>query len=306
MFMVKKIDKKIDKKIEKEFQEFLDYMKAERNASNATITNYTTDFKIFLDFLIKNNMPTNTNELDTPHMRKYTAFLKTEKKYANATIRRKINSLKSFFNFLVSQDYIIKNPMRAITAPKKEKTLPKFFTEEQIKLLFQVAKESKEDFALRDYMFIKLIANTGMRRSEAINLNFDDIDFGKNTIKIRGKGKRERIVPINKDFSDELFMYFQSRLPLKNKAVFINQAGNRINAAKAQKIFVNLLKKCGLDGQGLTIHSLRHSYATILVNKGSDIVQVQKLLGHSDINTTTVYTHISTENLREDVARLPY
>ena len=89
-----------------------------------------------------------------------------------------------------------------------------------------------------------------MRRSEAIGLNFDDIDFGKNTIKIRGKGKRERIVPINKDFSDELFMYFQSRLPLKNKAVFINNAGNRINAAKAQKIFVNLLKKCGLDGQG--------------------------------------------------------
>lgn len=304
--MVEKIDKKIELKIEKEFQEFLDYMKAEKNASNATITSYTTDFKIFLDFLVKNNIPTDTSEFDTPHMRRYTAYLKNEKKYANATIRRKINSLRSFFNFLVSQDYIIRSPMRAITAPPKEKRLPKYFTVEQLKRLFETAKNSREPYALRDYMFIKIIAKCGLRRSEAIKLNFSDADFDKNIIKVKGKGRKERVVPIDNELSDELFIYLQSRLPLKNEAMFINSAGNRINAAKAQQIFTKLMQKAGLANTGLTLHSLRHSYATYLVKSGTDISKVQKLLGHEDIGTTIVYTHTNVEDLREDIEQLPY
>lgn len=312
MFMVEKIDKKIELKIDeeielkKQFANFLLYLRSEKNASTATETSYTTDFKIFLEFLKKSNFPTNMRKLDTNEIRAYVVYLKNEKKYKNATVRRKINSLKSFSKYLVEMDYIEKDPTRAIHAPKKEKRLPKYFTVEQLKRLFETAKNSREPYALRDYMFIKIIAKCGLRRSEAIKLNFSDADFDKNIIKVKGKGRKERVVPIDNELSDELFIYLQSRLPLKNEAMFINSAGNRINAAKAQQIFTKLMQKAGLANTGLTLHSLRHSYATYLVKSGTDISKVQKLLGHEDIGTTIVYTHTNVEDLREDIEQLPY
>ena len=292
--------------INKCFKEFLDYMEAEKNASHYTLKNYRGDFKIFLSFMSSNNMETDIDKIEVTDIRKYIVFLKKEKNYANKTIRRKINSLKSFFNFLVSQDYLVQNPMRGITAPKKEKRIPKYFTEKQVKLILDTAKKSDDDFALRNYILIKLIAVTGIRRQEAVDLDFKDVDFGKNTIKIKGKGNKERIVPISEEFSEDLWTYFQSRLPLKNQAMFITSTGNRIHSSRAHTIFVDILKKVGLNNKGLSLHSLRHSYATMLIQNGVDIAAVQELLDQEDINTTTVYAHTTTEHLKEQVAKLPY
>lgn len=296
----------VNLKVQNIFNEFLDYLRSERNASELTCDSYISDFKIFLSFLIENGIPVDVQKIEVTHIRSYIVFLKKEQNYANATIRRKINSLKSFFNYLIDQDYLIKNPMRTIRAPKKEERLPIFFTEDEVARLLGVAKRSEDAFALRDYMFCKLIASTGLRRQEAIDLDFDNIDFKSNIIRVKGKGNKERAIPIKQDFSDELFTYLQSRLPLKNHAVFINTVGNRINGSAAHKLFTRLLKKSGLDNKGLSIHKLRHSYATSLVNRDTDISSVQKLLGHSDINTTTVYSHLNMESLREDASKLPY
>lgn len=296
----------ISLKIQNIFNEFLDFMRSEKNASELTINSYIGDFKIFISYLIENGLPTNIKKIKVTHVRCYIVFLKTEKNYANETIRRKINSLRSFFNYLVNQDYLVKNPMRTITAPKKEEKLPIFFTEDEVAKLLNTAKRSNNNFALRNYIFCKLIASTGVRRQEAIDLDFDNIDFQDNIIKIKGKGNKERVIPVKENFSEELFTYLQSRLPLKNHAVFINSVGNRINASTAHVFFTRLLKKSGLENKGLSMHKLRHSYATSLVNRGTDIASVQKLLGHSDINTTTIYSHLNMDNLREDANKLPY
>lgn len=293
-------------KLEKYYNEFLDYLESERNASHHTLKNYEGDFKIFLSFLSLYEISMEVDKIETTDIRKYIVYLKKHKNYANETIRRKINSLKSYFNFLISQDYIIQSPMRGITAPKKETRIPKYFTEDQVKLIFNTAKQSEANFALRNYILIKLIATTGIRRQEAIDLNFNNIDFGKNTIKVKGKGRKERLIPMNSDFSEELWIYFQSRLPLKNQAVFITSTGNRLHSSQAHILFVEVLKKIGLNNKGLSLHSLRHSYATMLVNNGVDIAVIQELLGHQDINTTTIYAHATKEHLREEVAKLPY
>lgn len=296
----------INLKVQNTFNEFLDYLRSENNASELTINSYIGDFKIFLSYLIENGIPTDIEKIQVTHIRSYIVFLKKERKYENETIRRKINSLRSFFNYLINQDFLIKNPMRTITAPKKEERLPVFFTEDEVVKLLEIAKRSEDNFALRNYIFCKLIASTGIRRQEAIDLDFDRIDFQDNVIKVKGKGNKERVIPIKQDFSEELFTYLQSKLPLKNHAVFINSTGNRINASTAHVFFTRLLKKAGLDNKGLSIHKLRHSYATSLVNRETDIASVQKLLGHSDINTTTIYSHLNMTNLREDANKLPY
>ncbi|OLS02430.1 tyrosine-type recombinase/integrase [Tissierella creatinophila] len=172
--------------------------------------------------------------------------------------------------------------------------------------LLSVAKGSQDNFAFRNYIFCKLIASTGIRRQEAIDLVFDTIDFNDNVIKVKGKGNKERVIPIKENLKEELFTYLQSRPPIKNHAIFINTAGNRINASTAHVFFTRLLKNAGLDNKSLSIHKLRHSYSTSLVNRETDIISISKLLGHSDINTTTVYGDLNMNKLRQDANKLSY
>lgn len=190
----------VNLKVQNIFNEFLDYLRSERNASELTCDSYISDFKIFLSSLIENGVPVDVKKIEVTHIRSYIVFLKKEKNYANATIRRKINSLKSFFNYLIDHDYLIKNPKRTIRAPKKEERLPIYFTEDEVARLLGVAKRNEDAFALRDYMFCKLIASTGLRRQETIDLDFDNIDFKSNIIRVKGKGNKERVIPIKQDF----------------------------------------------------------------------------------------------------------
>jgi site-specific recombinase XerD len=178
--------------------------------------------------------------------------------------------------------------------------------EDEVKRLLSAARHSDDQDALRNYILIKLYAVTGVRRQEAVDLNFEDIDFKNNTLRVRGKGKKERIIPLSEEMAQELWIYFQSRLPLKNSALFITSRGNRIHPSKAHEIYKEMLKRAGLDGNGYTLHTLRHSYATNLINNGVDIRSVQELLGHEDIGTTTIYSHVSTEHLKDQIAKLTY
>lgn len=289
------------------FEEFIDYMAVEKNASDHTKANYKSDFKIFSNFLVTNGIKPELETITTREIRKYLIYLKNEKEYQNETIRRKINSLRSFFNFLIEQEYLIKNPMLPIKAPKKEQKIPIYLSDKEIEKLIKATMRHGGGNALRDKCFIKTLAYTGMRRQEALKLDWEDIDFNLNVIKIRfGKGKKERIVPMPQSLSTDLWAYLQTRLPLSNQAVFLSNAGNRLTPSPAQNIFNKYKKKAGLEGKGYTIHKLRHSYASLLIQSDVDLLSVQKLLGHSDLNSTKVYTHVNMDYLKEQVDKLPF
>lgn len=289
------------------FEEFIDYLAVEKNISNHTKANYFSDFKIFINFLVTNGIKPELETIQTKDIRKYLVYLKTEKQYENETIRRKINSLSSFFKFVYEHEYVDKNPMGPIKAPKREEKLPIYLDDKEIEKLIKATMKFGEENALRDKCFIKTLAYTGMRRQEAIKLNWEDVDFNQNIIKIKfGKGKKERLVPTPDSLISDLWAYLQTRLPLSNQAVFISNTGNRMSPTSAHLIFRKYVKKAGLEDRGYTIHKLRHSYASLLIQNDVDLLSVQKLLGHSDLNSTKVYTHINTNFLKEQVNKLPF
>lgn len=288
------------------FEDFLNFLKAERNASEYTIANYTSDFGIFSSFIAVQSIKPTVDAITTPLLRKYTTFLKIDKKYEVETIRRKINSLRSFFNFLISQEYIIKNPMAPITAPKKPERLPVYLKPDEIKLLISMPMKHSRNNKLRDKCILETFVFTGLRRSELLSLNWQDIDFGSNTITVlNGKGKKQRVVPITEPLVSDLWAYLQTRLPLKDHAVFISGNGTRLSATPLNQLFRRYLKLASLTGKGYTIHKLRHSYGTLLLQNGADLISIQTLMGHSDLNTTKVYTHVDMKHLKQEVKKFP-
>ncbi|MGJ0845950.1 tyrosine-type recombinase/integrase [Tissierella praeacuta] len=290
------------------YQEFLDNLLAEKNVSNATITSYETDFKILKSFLQKNDIKPLLSSITTPILRRYVSFLKVEKGYKTSTIRRKINSLSSFYNFLMEQEYIEKNPMLPIKAPKKEQKIPIYITEMDLKLLLEAPKKYArfESHVLRDTALLKMLIYTGARRSEVLSMNWDDVDFGQQTITIRkGKGGKERIVPLHESLSCDLWEYLQTRLPLSNQAIFISDKGTRMSISNFQTLFRRYLRKSGLEDKGYTIHKCRHSFASLLHQNGVDLLSIKELLGHEDLNSTNIYTHTSVSHLKKEVDKFP-
>lgn len=288
------------------FDEFLDYMKSEKNASRYTIENYNCDFSIFLHFLSMNSIKPRIETITTPILRKYIAYLKIDKNYKTETIRRKIHSLKSFYNFMYSQEYIEKNPAFAIHAPKSIEKLPIYMSVDEIKKIISMPIKSNAEHALRDKCILETYALTGVRRSELAAINWEDIDFKTNILTIKyAKGKKQRQIPIMEPLISDLWAYLQTRLPIKNNAMFISELGNRISLTPLSQIFHKYVKLAGLEGKGYTIHKFRHSYATLLLQNGADLISIQKLLGHSDLNSTKIYTHVDIRHLKEEIKNFP-
>lgn len=288
------------------FKEFIDYLKSEKNASKYTIENYTSDFDIFLHFLLSQGIEPGIDTITPPILRRYIAYLKNDKDYMVETIRRKIHSIKSYFNFLYSQEYISKNPTAGIHAPKSPDRLPIYLDANELKKLIAATMKHPSENSLRNKCAIETLIFTGLRRSELLFLDWDDIDFKSNTIKVRcGKGKKDRIVPISEPLISDLWAYLQSRLPLKNNAVFISSKGTRMSTTPLNQMFKRYLKISGLDGKGYTIHKLRHSYASLLLQNGADLKSIQELLGHSDMNSTKIYAHTNMTHLKEQVRKFP-
>ncbi len=288
------------------FDDFINYLKAEKDVSHYTVDNYTCDFKQFLNFLRVNGIQPRLNTVSTPIIRRYLAHLKTEKNYAVETIRRRVHCLSSYFKFLLEQEYLIKNPMAAIHAPRSPETIPKFLSMDEIQLLLEMPEKHSPDNALRNLCMLESFLMTGVRRQELLDLNWDDIDFGEKTITVRkGKGKKQRVIPITEPLISHLWKYLQSRLPLTNHALFISANGGRLSCTPLEQTFRLYMKKSGLDKKGYTLHTLRHTYASHLALNGASILSIQKLLGHSDLNSTQIYAHINTDHLRSEVEKLP-
>ncbi len=270
-------------------EKFLSYLEIEKNYSHHTLINYKKDLSDFSKFV---KQP--VDKIDYFIFRKFLAHLNAQG-YSKKTVSRKISTLKSFFNFLLREGFIKTNPALSIPYPKLDKNLPKFLTESEMKK-FLDALPSDKILALRNKAIIELLYSSGIRISELVGLNVNNIDIMGDMIKVKGKGRKERILPLGSSAEKSLRNYLDKRNS-QNKALFLNRFGNRISTVGVFKAINKCAKLLSLKKK-VSPHVFRHSFATHLLNRGADLRSVQELLGHSNITTTQVYTHLTIENLK--------
>lgn len=282
--------------LEKDIIEFLKYLKREKNYSSYTVLNYGKDLKVFLKFLDESKI-NNYKDIDYQVMRKYLAYL-YELEYSSKSIARHISSLKSLYKYLLKENIVETNPTHLISNPKIEKKLPKFLYYNELEKLLEVPDKNTL-FGMRDLTIIETFYSTGIRVSELINIKIEDIDFHEQTIKILGKGNKERIVLYGKVLKGYLERYLPLRKEIaKTNHLFINKYGNGLTDRGVRLIIDNVLKKGALNYH-ISPHTLRHTFATHMLDNGADLRVVQELLGHESLSSTEVYTHLSNEHLRE-------
>ena len=241
--------------------------------------------------------------VETDAVRAYLAFL-NDKQYSKATIARKLATLRSFYKFLVKRGRLGSNPVAVVRTPKQEKKLPKFLEYEDVKKLLETPPLNNW-LGARDRAILETLYSTGIRVSELVALNMDDIDFLGEVIHVRGKGKKERISPISSSALQVIQHYIefrnkraQSNSNFDSKVLFVNKHGRRLSTRSVRRKMDKYLKMAGLDPT-ISPHTLRHSFATHMLNNGADLRSVQELLGHQSLSTTQVYTHLTTKKLKE-------
>jgi len=241
--------------------------------------------------------------VDVDEARAYLAYL-SEKAYSKATIARKLATLRSFYKFLVKTNRCGSNPLSAIRTPKQEKKLPRFLEYHEVKRLLETPPTDSW-LGARDRAILETLYSTGIRVSELVSLNMDDIDFLSEVIHIRGKGKKERITPISSSALQAIqhYMEFRNKRAQNNthfdsRVLFVNKHGHRLSTRSVRRKMDKYLKMAGLD-PAISPHTLRHSFATHMLNNGADLRSVQELLGHQSLSTTQVYTHLTTRKLKE-------
>ncbi|MHC4457934.1 MAG: tyrosine recombinase XerC [Planctomycetota bacterium] len=314
-------------------QQFLNYLKFEKRFSEHTAKCYGADLLQFADFLIGRSegsvpaeeaLSTSDHQagpatavaartkvdidqillsVDVNTIRAYLALL-NEKQYSKSTIARKLATLRSFYKFLVKRGQMDNNPVTVVRTPKQDKKLPKFLEYEDVKRLLDTPP-SDTWLGARDRAILETLYSTGIRVSELVGLNLDDVDFLGEVVHVRGKGKKERISPIGTSALQVIqhYMEFRNKRAQNNsnfdmKVLFVNKHGRRLSTRSVRRKMDKYLKIAGLD-PSISPHTLRHSFATHMLNNGADIRSVQELLGHQSLSTTQVYTHLTTGKLKE-------
>ncbi len=279
------MDKYIDK--------FIRYLEIEKNYSAHTILNYRLDLINFKEFCGEIEL----EKIDYLFLRKYLAVLK-EKNLGNRSVGRHLSSLRSFFRFLTRENHLKINPILMLSSPKLDKHLPSFMTEAEVAKLIELAfaKNDKDERGLRDRAILETFYSSGLRISELVALSLSDIDFISGIIKVMGKGKKERMVPIG-DIALMAIRKYLDKRKKQGEAIFLNKNGKRITTRGVWDIVKKYLKSAGIN-QGVSPHTFRHSFATHLLNRGADLRTVQELLGHASLSTTQIYTHLTTEKLK--------
>jgi len=270
------------------------YLKIEKNASQYTLTNYQLDLKEF-NASLKPKPLENITHVD---IRLFLARMK-EKKFSKRSVARKLSSLRSFFKFLCREGYTKSNPAAGLQTPKMEKRLPLFLDKNEVVRLIE-SPEVSDVYGLRDRAILEVLYSSGIRVGELVSLNKDNIDFISGVLKVYGKGKKERLSPIGDKALRAVRNYLEklNRATLKEKkAVFINKSGRRMSDRAVRRIVEKYIRKTSLN-ENISPHSLRHSFATHLLDRGADLRAVQELLGHANLSSTQIYTHVTVERLK--------
>ena len=288
--------------MQENLERFLSYLTVEKGVSSNTIQAYRNDLLQLLEFTRKKNGATNWGQIDAQWMNSYMVNLK-EKCYSDSTRARKLASAKSLFNFLVEENLISQDPTENLNSPRIGRSLPDALTEEQIEDLLSCPK-GEAPMALRDRAMLELLYASGIRVSELVSLDLEDLDLQQNFVRCVGKGSKERLVPIHHQAVHSLRQYFVSgRLKLANKtsgkAVFLNLRGQRLSRQGLWRLLNILGRQAGIQTK-ISPHILRHSFASHLLKGGASLRHVQALLGHSSITTTQIYTHLTSQHVREE------
>ena len=282
---------------------FLRYLRIERNASELTLKSYGEDFGSLFEYLRERaGAVTNSADLDVAVLRGYLAYLH-ECQYAKTTIARRLACLRSFLRYCQREGLIASNPAKALRTPRTGRKLPHFLTTEQIVSLLE-APPANESEGLRDRAMLETMYSAGLRVAELVGLNVDHWDCDANILRVFGKGKKERLAPVGRHAAKALYRWIDVRQPADDAnpddraALFLNRFGTRLTTRSVGRMLEKWLAHTGLD-RHTTPHTLRHTFATHLLDGGADLRSVQEMLGHKSLTTTQIYTHVSTQRLRE-------
>ncbi len=282
---------------------FLNYLKVERNASALTIKSYTDDLTHLCEFFEEQNgrIPSPA-DVDVSQLRSYVAYLH-ECGYAQATVARRLACLRSFFRYCNREGICDKNPARPLRTPRAGRKLPHFLTTEEVGKLL-IAPPANKDDGLRDRAILETMYSAGLRVAEVVALSLQDFDRPQGILRVLGKGRKERVAPVGSYAIKALSRWLEVRSPdLKadtsdQEALFLNRFGRRLTTRSIGRMLEKHIATAGLSSQ-TSPHTLRHSFATHLLDGGADLRSVQELLGHKSLTTTQIYTHVSTRRLRE-------
>lgn len=285
---------------------FISYLVNEKDSSPLTIHKYRSDLNRLMDYLNSTHKISNINDVTTNIIRDYLSYLKQSYPYKSSAMANKINIIKHFFSFLSKSGYIGLNPTSLLSTPKKIKKLPKVLNEIELAKLLSAPnyiKSSREKKnTVRDKLILTMFAYTGIRRSELLNLSWDDINLGEKYLIVRkAKNKTDRLIPLHTRVSQLLDVYLAQRLPLKDNALFIGEQGKRLRKITLVNLYKKYLKISGLMGKGYTIHTLRHTFATLLLKKDVNIVAISNLLGHKSLDSTQIYLHLTANDLKNSL-----
>jgi len=273
---------------------FLDSLYIEKGLSNNTVSSYKNDIKSFLLWLDKKSFnPLNINASDANN---YVSKLFGDG-LKSSSVNRKISAIKSFYIFLQKKKIIMKSPIADIVMPKQEKYLPVSMSEEEVERLLN-SPDLNIQIERRDKAMIEVLYATGIRISELTNLKLTDLDINRSVLKVFGKGSKERLVPFGEKAAESLNLYLTDRKDLKSKEIFLSNRGTKISRSAFWQRIKIYTKRENLK-ISISPHTLRHAFATHLLNRGADLRSVQILLGHSDLSTTQIYTHIAKQRLGE-------
>lgn len=288
-----------------EIGDFLDYLTYERNVSINTIAAYRDDLESFVSFLCNDYFTQARDQLDlrlVDHLsvRSYLAHL-ARRKLARSSTARHLSALRSFFKFLMREGAVEINPARTVATPKREKQLPAVMQTSEVALLIE-QPDGSETLGLRDRAFLELLYASGLRISELVGIDLDDLELRSRLVKVHGKGSKERIVPFGSKAEEAVRAWLAVRGELirdpDEQAIFVNYRGERITARSVRRLFDGYIRKAALRG-GISPHTMRHSFATHLLTAGADLRAIQELLGHASLSTTQKYTHLNDWQLIE-------
>ncbi|MEG1504270.1 MAG: tyrosine recombinase XerC [Enterococcus sp.] len=282
--------------------EFISYLMTERGYSEKTKDAYQRDLNDFTQFL-KESGEDSLLAVDHLDVRVYLAFL-NDKKYSRNTISRKIASLRSFYQYLLKHGQLEENPFSYVHLKKKQARLPRFFYEKEIQVLFE-SVDGDQPLDQRNRALLEVLYGSGLRVSECANLTLSVIDFDNSVMLIHGKGNKDRYVPLGSYAADAIQEYQQTgrqqlmaRYRKEHDYLFINHHGDQITATGIEYVLNQIIKKSSLSSD-IHPHMLRHTFATHLLNNGADLRTVQELLGHANLSTTQIYTHVTKESLQK-------
>jgi len=289
---------------------FITHLKVERNFSPHTLISYRGDLKSFINFLKRDRID-NVNKVDRLEVRKFLAHL-AGRNLKKSTIARKLSSIRSFFKYLTGEKIVTQDPTIYIPTPRRTKKVPSFLDLGEVRQLLELP-DSKTILGLRDRAILEILYGSGLRVSELVNLNIGDVDLLGGMIKVKGKGSKERLVPIGEIGLASIERYLSMRqspqrpaffkaksfhnLFYSKEPLFLNFQGSRLGAQSINRLLQKYIRLASIK-KGVSPHTLRHTFATHLLDAGCDLRAVQEMLGHASLSTTQIYTHVTTEKLK--------